>query len=319
VTVCVCGLGTIEGKTVAVFAHDFTVLGGSLAEANGRKIVKVQKLALKLGCPIIGINDSGGARIQEGVGSIALFAEIFRLNVASSGVIPQISLIMGPSAGGAVYSPALTDVTIMVDQISHMYITGPDVIKTVTGESVGHEELGGGRTNNTVSGNAHYLASDEDDALNYVRDLLSFLPQNNLDPADADEFESDLTLTAEDEALDTLMPDSPSQPYDILDVVTAVLDDGEFLQVSELFAPNVVTGFGRVEGVSVAVIANQPMQLAGTLDIDASEKAARFVRLADAFNIPIPHLRRCARIPARNRPGVRRHHPPRREAHLRLR
>ncbi|MGO1312555.1 MAG: acyl-CoA carboxylase subunit beta, partial [Brevibacterium aurantiacum] len=174
----VCGLGTIEGRTVAVFAHDFTVLGGSLAEANGRKIVKVQKLAIKLGCPIIGINDSGGARIQEGVGSIALFAEIFRLNVASSGVIPQISLIMGPSAGGAVYSPALTDVTIMVDQTSHMYITGPDVIKTVTGEEVGHEDLGGGRTNNTVSGNAHYLASDEDDALNYVRDLLSFLPQN---------------------------------------------------------------------------------------------------------------------------------------------
>jgi propionyl-CoA carboxylase beta chain len=283
----VCGLGTIEGKTVAVFAHDFTVLGGSLAEANGRKIVKVQNLALKLGCPIIGINDSGGARIQEGVGSIALFAEIFRLNVASSGVIPQISLIMGPSAGGAVYSPALTDVTIMVDQISHMYITGPDVIKTVTGESVGHEELGGGRTNNTVSGNAHYLASDEDDALNYVRDLLSFLPQNNLDPADADEFESDLSVTPEDEALDTLMPDSPSQPYDILDVVTTILDDGEFLHVSELFAPNVVTGFGRVEGVSVGVIANQPMQLAGTLDIDASEKAARFVRLCDAFNLPI--------------------------------
>lgn len=175
----------------------------------------------------------------------------------------------------------------MVDKISHMYITGPDVIRTVTGEEVGHEELGGGRTHNTVSGNAHYLASDEEDALNYVRDLLSFLPQNNLDPADADVFESDLELTTEDEALDTLMPDSPSQPYDILDVVTTVLDDAEFLQVSELFAPNVVTGFGRVEGVSVGVIANQPMQLAGTLDIDASEKAARFVRLCDAFNLPI--------------------------------
>src|SRR5690625_5027810 len=180
----VCGLGTIDGKTVAVFGHDFTVLGGSLAEANGRKIVKVQKLALKLGCPIIGINDSGGARIQEGVGSIALFAEIFRLNVASSGVIPQISLIMGPSAGGAVYSPALTDVTIMVDQISHMYITGQDVIKTVTGEPDGQEELGGGRTNNTVSGNAHYLASDEEAALNHGRALLPFTPQNNLDPAE---------------------------------------------------------------------------------------------------------------------------------------
>lgn len=283
----VCGLGTIDGRTVAVFAHDFTVLGGSLAEANGRKIVKVQKLALKLGCPIIGINDSGGARIQEGVGSIALFAEIFKWNVASSGVIPQISLIMGPSAGGAVYSPALTDVTIMVDGTSHMYITGPDVIKTVTGEDVGHEELGGGRTHNSVSGNAHYLAADETDALNFVCDLLSFLPQNNLDDAQDFDAPADLTVDDEDLALDELMPDSPSQPYDILDVVTRVLDEGEFLEISELFAPNVCTGFGRVEGTTVGVIANQPMQLAGTLDIDASEKAARFVRLCDAFNIPI--------------------------------
>ena len=283
----VCGLGTIDGRTVAVFAHDFTVLGGSLAEANGRKIVKVQELALKLGCPIIGINDSGGARIQEGVGSIALFAEIFRLNVASSGVIPQISLIMGPSAGGAVYSPALTDFTIMVDGTSHMYITGPDVIRTVTGENVGHEELGGGRTHNSVSGNAHYLAADETDALNYVCDLLSFLPSNNLDEAPLVHAPADLTPDADDEALDTLMPDSPSQPYDILDVVTTVLDAGEFLEVAELFAPNVVTGFGRVEGRTVGIIANQPMQLAGTLDIDASEKAARFVRFCDAFNIPI--------------------------------
>ena len=283
----VCGLGTIDGRTVAVFAHDFTVLGGSLAEANGRKIVKVQELALKLGCPIIGINDSGGARIQEGVGSIALFPEIFRLNVASSGVIPQISLIMGPSAGGAVYSPALTDFTIMVDGTSHMYITGPDVIRTVTGEDVGHEELGGGRTHNSVSGNAHYLAADESDALNFVCDLISFLPSNNLDEAPLVHAPADLTVDSDDEALDALMPDSPAQPYDILDVVTAVLDAGEFLEVSELFAPNVVTGFGRVEGRSVGIIANQPMQLAGTLDIDASEKAARFVRFCDAFNLPI--------------------------------
>ncbi|QCP05227.1 acyl-CoA carboxylase subunit beta [Brevibacterium sp. CS2] len=283
----VCGLGTIDGRTVAVFAHDFTVLGGSLAEANGRKIVKVQELALKLGCPIIGINDSGGARIQEGVGSIALFAEIFRLNVASSGVIPQISLIMGPSAGGAVYSPALTDFTIMVDGTSHMYITGPDVIRTVTGEDVGHEELGGGRTHNSVSGNAHYLAADESDALNFVCDLISFLPSNNLDEALPVHAPADLTLDSDDEALDALMPDSPAQPYDILEVVTTVLDAGEFLEVSELFAPNVVTGFGRVEGRSVGIIANQPMQLAGTLDIDASEKAARFVRFCDAFNLPI--------------------------------
>ncbi|WP_349828735.1 acyl-CoA carboxylase subunit beta [Brevibacterium litoralis] len=287
----VCGLGEIDGKTVAVFAHDFTVLGGSLAEANGRKIVKAQKLALKLGCPIIGINDSGGARIQEGVGSIALFAEIFHYNVKSSGVIPQISLIMGPSAGGAVYSPALTDFTIMVDGTSHMYITGPDVIRTVTGEEVGHEELGGGRTNNSVSGNAHYLASDEEDALDYVKDLLSFLPQNNMDSASVDgsvePFTQDLAATADDEALDALVPDSANQPYDILDVVRTVVDEGEFLETGELFAPNVVTGFARVEGRSVGIIANQPMQLAGTLDIDASEKAARFVRFCDAFGLPI--------------------------------
>jgi propionyl-CoA carboxylase beta chain len=269
----VCGLGTIEGRTVAVFAHDFTVLGGSLAEANGRKIVKVQELALKLGCPIIGINDSGGARIQEGVGSIALFAEIFRLNVASSGVIPQISLIMGPSAGGAVYSPALTDVTVMVDGTSHMYITGPDVIKTVTGD--------------TVTGNAHYLAEDEADAIDYVRDLLSYLPQNSLDPVPAYDAPADLEESEDDRALDALVPDSPSQPYDILSVVETVLDPDTLLQVSELFAPNVITAFGRVEGRSVGIIANQPLQLAGTLDIDASEKAARFVRLCDAFNLPV--------------------------------
>ncbi|WP_344308916.1 acyl-CoA carboxylase subunit beta [Brevibacterium samyangense] len=283
----VCGLGTIDGRTVAVFAHDFTVLGGSLAEANGRKIVKTQKLALKIGCPIIGINDSGGARIQEGVSSIALFAEIFHWNVKSSGVIPQISLIMGPSAGGAVYSPALTDFTIMVDGTSHMYITGPDVIRTVTGEEVGHEELGGGRTHNTVSGNAHYLAQDEEDALEYVRDLLSFMPQNNLDPAPVEDHPADLTVSDADEALDTLVPDSANQPYDILDVVRTVVDDGDVLETSELFAPNVVTAFARVEGRAVGIIANQPMALAGTLDIDASEKAARFVRFCDAFGFPI--------------------------------
>ena len=219
--------------------------------------------------------------------SIALFAEIFHWNVQSSGVIPQISLIMGPSAGGAVYSPALTDFTIMVDGTSHMYITGPDVIKTVTGEEVGHEELGGGRTHNTTSGNAHYLAQDEADALDYVRDLLSFLPQNNMDPAPHYPQPADLELTEDDYALDAIMPDSPSTPYDILDVVRAVVDDEDVLEVSELFAPNVVTAFARVEGHSVGIIANQPMQLAGTLDIDASEKAARFVRLCDAFNLPI--------------------------------
>ncbi|WGW14091.1 acyl-CoA carboxylase subunit beta [Saxibacter everestensis] len=283
----VTGLGTIEGRPVAVFAHDFTVLGGSLGEVFGSKIVKVQELALKLGCPIIGINDSGGARIQEGVASIALFAELFRRNVEASGVIPQISLMMGPSAGGAVYSPALTDFTVMVDKTSHMFITGPDVIKTVTGESVGFEELGGGHTHNAVSGNAHYLASDEDDAFEYVKDLLSFLPQNNMADAPIFEAAADLARTPEDEALDTLVPDAANQPYDIKAVLAAVLDDGDFLEVQELFAPNIVIGFGRVEGQSVGIIANQPMQLAGTLDINASEKAARFVRTCDAFNVPI--------------------------------
>ncbi|GAB3566058.1 acyl-CoA carboxylase subunit beta [Spelaeicoccus albus] len=283
----VTGLGTIEGRPVAVFAHDFTVLGGSLGEVFGQKIVKIQETALRLGCPIIGINDSGGARIQEGPASIALFAEIFRQNVQASGVIPQISVIMGPTAGGAVYSPAITDFTVMVDKTSHMFITGPDVIKTVTGEDVGFEELGGGRAHNATSGNAHYLAVDESDALEYVKDLVSFLPQNNLTDAPAYDFPADLELNDADRGLDTLIPDSASQPYDIKEVLTTVLDDAEFLEVQELYAPNIVIGFGRVEGEPVGIIANQPSQLAGTLDINASEKAARFVRTCDAFNVPI--------------------------------
>jgi propionyl-CoA carboxylase beta chain len=243
--------------------------------------------ALKTGCPMIGINDSGGARIQEGVVSLGLYGEIFNRNVMASGVIPQISLIMGPCAGGAVYSPAITDFTVMVDGTSHMFITGPDVIKTVTGEDIAFEELGGGRTHNTKSGNAHYLASDETDAIDYVRALLSYLPQNNLDDPPAFAAEVDLTVTADDQALDTLIPDSANQPYDMHQVIESVVDDGEFLEVQALFAPNIVVGFGRVEGRSVGVVANQPMHFAGTLDIDASEKAARFVRTCDAFNIPV--------------------------------
>ena len=283
----VTGYGTVGGRPVAVFAQDFTVFGGSLGEVFGEKIVKVMDLAMKIGCPVVGINDSGGARIQEGVVALGLYAEIFKRNVHASGVIPQISLVMGPAAGGAVYSPAITDFVVMVDQTSHMFITGPDVIKTVTGEDVTFEELGGARTHNSTSGVAHYMGSDEDDAIDYVKELLGYLPQNNLEDAPIYEVEPDEEVNDEDLALDTLIPDSANVPYDIKTVISTVLDDGEFLETQELFAPNIVVGFGRVEGHSVGVVANQPMQLAGTLDIDASEKAARFVRTCDAFNIPI--------------------------------
>ena len=284
----VTGYGTIDGRPVCVFAQDFTVFGGSLGEVFGEKIVKVMDLALKTGCPIIGINDSGGARIQEGVVSLGLYGEIFNRNVQASGVIPQISLIMGPCAGGAVYSPAITDFIVMVDKTSHMFITGPDVIKTVTGEDVPFEELGGAHTHNTKSGVAHYMAEDESDAFDYVRALLSYLPSNNLDEPPVYDNDVDLTTaTDHDRELDTLIPDSPNQPYDMHRVVEHVLDDDEFLEVQPLFAPNIICGFGRVEGRPVGVVANQPMQFAGTLDIDASEKAARFVRTCDAFNIPV--------------------------------
>ncbi|HEY2723076.1 MAG TPA: acyl-CoA carboxylase subunit beta [Pseudonocardiaceae bacterium] len=289
----VTGYGTVDSRPVCVFSQDVTVFGGALGEVYGEKIVKVMDLAIKTGCPIIGINEGGGARIQEGVVSLGLYGEIFLRNTHASGVIPQISLIMGANAGGHVYSPALTDFVVMVDQTSHMFITGPDVIKTVTGEEVGFEDLGGGRTHNTKSGIAHYLGADEDDALSYVQELLSFLPSNNLSEApvfDAPDLSHGAvadTLTEADRELDTLIPDSPNQPYDIKDVITHVVDEGEFLEVHELFAPNIVVGFGRVEGRSVGIVANQPTQLAGCLDIDASEKAARFVRTCDAFNVPV--------------------------------
>ena len=281
------GYGTVDGRQVCVFAQDFTVFGGSLGEVFGEKIVKLMELAMKIGCPLVGINDSGGARIQEGVVSLGLYGEIFFRNVRASGVIPQISLIMGPCAGGAVYSPAVTDFTVMVDQTSHMFITGPDVIKTVTGEDVGFEELGGARTHNTKSGNAHYLAADESDAVDYVKALLSYLPSNNLDDPPMLDADTDLSVTAEDLELDLLMPDSSNQPYDVHRVVEHVLDDGDFLEVHALYAQNIVVGLGRVDGRPVGVVANQPMHLAGCLDIAASEKAARFVRTCDAFNIPI--------------------------------
>ncbi|GAA2794997.1 acyl-CoA carboxylase subunit beta [Saccharopolyspora taberi] len=288
----VTGWGTVDGRRVCVFSQDFTVFGGSLGEVFGEKIVKVMDLALRTGCPLIGINDSGGARIQEGVAALGLYAEIFKRNTHASGVIPQISLIMGPCAGGAVYSPAITDFTVMVDQTSHMFITGPDVIKTVTGEDVTFEDLGGARTHNSRSGNAHYLASDEEDAISYVKELLSFLPSNNLSqppvfPAELGTGAVADEVTEEDRELDVLVPDSPNQPYDMREVITRVVDDGDFLEVSSLFAPNMLCGFGRVDGASVGIVANQPTQFAGTLDIDASEKAARFVRTCDAFNVPV--------------------------------
>jgi propionyl-CoA carboxylase beta chain len=283
----VTGTGTISGRQVAVYSQDFTTFGGSLGEVAGEKIIKVMELALRTGVPIIGILDSGGARIQEGVVALGKYGEIFRLNTASSGVIPQISIIMGPAAGGAVYSPALTDFVIMVDKTSQMFVTGPDVIKTVTGEDVGFEELGGALTHNKISGVSHYLASDEDDALDYVATLLGFLPSNNL--TDAPEFEQvpELETTDSDRQLNTLIPDSPNQPYDMLTVIEHIVDDGDFLEVQPLFAPNIVIGLGRVEGRSVGIIANQPNVMAGTLNIDAGEKAARFVRFCDAFSIPI--------------------------------
>src|SRR6201991_43804 len=284
----VTGYGTVDGCPVAVFSQDFTVFGGALGEVYGEKIVKVMDWALKTGCPVVGINDSGGARIQEGVASLGMYGEIFRRNTHASGVIPQISLIVGPCAGGAVYSPAITDFVVMVDQTSHMFITGPDVIKTVTGEDVGFKELGGARSHNTKSGNAHYMAGDEADAGDYVKALLSYLPQNNLDPAPSfPDAVASLEVTDVDRALDTLVPDSANQPYDMHTVIETVVDDGDFLEVQPLFAGNIIVGFGRVEGQSVGVVANQPMQFAGTLDIDASEKAARFVRTCDAFNIPV--------------------------------
>ncbi len=284
----ITGTGSIHGRPVCIFSQDVTIFGGALGEVYGEKIVKIIDFALKTGCPLIGINEGGGARIQEGVVSLALYGEIFRRNTRASGVIPQISIIMGAAAGGHVYSPALTDFVVMVDQTSQMFITGPEVIKTVTGEDVTLEELGGGRAHSSKSGNSHYLAADENDALEYVRDLISFLPQNNLeDPPVYDDAEVDLTITDHDRQLDRLIPDAANQPYDMREIISNVLDDSEFLEIMELFAGNVITGFGRIEGRPIGIVANQPTVFAGCLDIDASEKAARFVRTCDAFNIPV--------------------------------
>ena len=281
----VSGHGLVNGRQVFAFAQDFTVFGGSLSETNAAKIVKIMDLALKLGAPVVGLNDSGGARIQEGVVSLAGYADIFLRNTLCSGVIPQISAIMGPCAGGAVYSPAITDFTLMVKNTSYMFVTGPDVIRTVTHEEVTKEALGGAMTHNETSGVAHWAVEDDRDCLLTIRDLLSFLPSNNLDdpprvtPSDSPD--------REDAALDQLVPASPNQPYDMLDLIHSVADDGQFLEVQQHYARNIIVGFARLDGRPVGIVANQPSVLAGTLDINASVKGARFVRFCDAFNIPL--------------------------------
>jgi len=279
------GHGTIDGRRVCVFAHDFTVLGGSLGEVMAEKICKVMELAAKIGCPVIGIADSGGARIQEGVVSLGAFGEVFSRNVNASGVIPQISLIMGPCAGGSVYSPAITDFIYMVKETSHMFITGPDVIKTVTGEEVGFEELGGAMTHNATSGVAHFACEDEDACLQDARYLLSFLPSNNLETAPR-VLPTDDPLRMDPE-LDGIVPDSPTKAYDMREIVRRVVDDGEYYEVHEHFATNIVCGFARMDGHAVGIVGNQPASMAGVLNIDASTKAARFVRTCDAFNVPL--------------------------------
>ncbi len=281
----VTGFGRVDGRPVAVFAQDFTVFGGSLSEAYAQKICKVMDLAMKVGCPVIGLNDSGGARIQEGVVSLGGYADIFLRNTLASGVVPQLSLIMGPCAGGAVYSPAITDFITMVKGTSYMFVTGPEVIKAVTHEAVTKEELGGASTHSAKSGVAHFVAGSDLAALAHARELLSYLPSNNL--GEAPRLAPRAEMSLENADLDKVVPDDPSKPYDIRAIITGVVDDGKFLEVHEAFAPNLVVGFARLDGRSVGIVANQPAYFAGVLDISASEKGARFVRFCDAFNIPL--------------------------------
>src|ERR1700734_1889759 len=281
----ITGYGRVHGRVVFVFAQDFTVFGGSLSEANAAKIVKIMDMAMRVGAPVVGLNDSGGARIQEGVVSLAGYTDIFLRNTLASGVVPQISAILGPCAGGAVYSPAITDFTVMTEKTSYMFVTGPDVIKTVTHEDVTKDALGGAVTHNEISGVAHFMAHDDQECLATVRELLSFLPSNNLDDAPRRATQDDATRA--DAALDTIIPEESNQPYDMVDVISRVVDDGYFFQVQEHFARNIVVGFARMAGRPVGIVANQPAFLAGVLDINASVKGARFVRFCDAFNIPL--------------------------------
>jgi propionyl-CoA carboxylase beta chain len=281
----VTGTGTIDGRTVCVFSQDFTVFGGSLSEAHAEKIVKVMDLAMKIGCPVIGLNDSGGARIQEGVVSLGGYAEIFLRNTLASGVVPQISAVLGPCAGGAVYSPAITDFVFMVKNTSYMFVTGPNVVKTVTQESITSEELGGALTHATRSGVAHFACETEAECLQSIRVLLRYLPSNNLEEPPTAALQDD--PGRKDMSLDDIIPDSPNKPYDITEVIRRVVDNGSFFEVHAHFARNIVVGFARLGGRSVGIVANQPSVLAGVLDIDASKKGARFVRFCDAFNIPL--------------------------------
>lgn len=281
----VTGTGTIDGRTVCVFSQDFTVFGGSLSEAHGQKICKIMDLAMKIGCPVIGLNDSGGARIQEGVVSLGAYADIFLRNTLASGVIPQISAVMGPCAGGAVYSPAITDFTLMVKNTSYMFVTGPNVVKTVTHEEVTSEELGGAVTHASKSGVAHFAAENEIDCLQKIRTLLSFIPSNNVDDPPRVVCKDD--VNRKDAALDSIIPENPNKPYDMKEVIRLIVDEGNFFEVHESFAENIVVGFARLGGMPVGVVANQPAMLAGVLDIDSSRKGARFVRFCDAFNIPL--------------------------------
>jgi propionyl-CoA carboxylase beta chain len=281
----VTGYGKIDGRLVYAFSQDFTVFGGSLSRTNANKIIKIMDLALKMGAPVIGLNDSGGARIQEGVESLAGYADIFYRNVRSSGVIPQISAILGPCAGGAVYSPAITDFIMMVKETSYMFVTGPDVIKTVTHEEVTMEDLGGAMTHNKKSGVAHFTAENDEQAMMMIRELMSFIPSNNMEEAPLKVCTDD--LTREEPKLDDIVPVDPNKPYDMKEIITAVIDNGHFLEVQPYFAQNIIVGFARIGGRSVGIVANQPAMLAGVLDIDSSIKAARFVRFCDAFNIPL--------------------------------
>lgn len=286
----VTGWGTIDGREVCIFSQDGTIFGGSFGEVYGEKMIKIQELAIRTNRPLIGLYEGAGARIQDGAVSLDLIAKTFYNNINASGVIPQISVIMGACAGGNAYSPALTDFVVMVDKTSKMFVTGPDVIKTVTGEQISQEELGGASTHMEIAGNSHYTASSDQEALDWVHDLLSYLPSNNREIAPA-EFSQELDeVTADDLSLDCIIPDSPSTPYDVRDVISAITDDGDYLEIQEERAANVVIAFGRVEGQTVGFIANQPTQLAGCLDIDSAEKAARFIRTCDAFNIPIVML-----------------------------
>ena len=282
------GYGTVDGRLVYVFAQDFTVEGGSLGEMHAAKIVKVQRLSLKMGAPLVGLNDSGGARIQEAIDALAGYGKIFFENTIASGVVPQISAIMGPSAGGAVYSPAITDFIYMVKNTAKMFITGPAVVKSVTGEEVTQEALGGAMTHNSVSGVAHFAAENDEDCLKQIRYLLSFLPSNNMEPAQIVETGDDPMRT--DEALNTLLPDNANQAYDMKDVIKSIVDNGEFYESQQYYATNIITCFARMDGQTVGIIANQPKVMAGCLDINCSDKAARFIRFCDAFNIPLLNL-----------------------------